>query len=119
LHPKTKWVPRWSHERFGSGSLMVSGCLSFCRVVPLCPLGLPGKRLVLLVWSPLCVGYMRFEAGLWGFSWRIRLRLRVLISALRLRFSCELLDFLTVLAVCVCYVEMRLVVLCGVILLGL
>jgi hypothetical protein len=36
--------------------------------LPLWPLGLPGKRLVLFAWSPLRVGYMRLEGGVCGFS---------------------------------------------------
>ena len=49
-------------------SLIRSIVLGFGRVVPLCPLGLPGKRFSRLVWSPLRVGYMRLEEGVWGFS---------------------------------------------------
>jgi hypothetical protein len=40
----------------------------FLSGVPLGPLGLPGKCLVFFGWSPLRVGYMRFEDGVWGFS---------------------------------------------------
>ena len=47
---------------------MMSGSLGVGRVVPLWPLGLPGKRLSLLVWSPVRVGYIRLEDGVWGFS---------------------------------------------------
>jgi hypothetical protein len=37
-------------------------------VVPLWPLGLPGKRFSHFLWSPVRVGYMRFEEGVCGFS---------------------------------------------------
>ena len=74
--------------RFFSGDLIMSAAWGLGRVVPLWPLGLPGKRFVQFVWSPLRVGYMRLEEGVWGFSYRIRLRLRASISFLRLRFSC-------------------------------
>ena len=53
---------------FFSGSLIVSIALGLGRVVPLWPLGLPGKRLEFLVWSPVRVGYIRLEEGVCGFS---------------------------------------------------
>ena len=80
-------APHWLQVFFFSGDLTMSGVLGLGRVVPLWPLGLPGKRLVLFVWSPVRVGYMRFEDGVCGFSYRIRLRLRVSSSFLRARFS--------------------------------
>ena len=65
----------------------MSGALGFCLVLPLWPLGLPGKRFAFFLWSPLRVGYIRIEGGVCGFSWRIRARLRLSICFLRLRFS--------------------------------
>lgn len=65
----------------------MSGALGFCLVVPLWPLGLPGKRFALFGRSPLRVGYIRIEGGVCGFSWRIKARLRSSISFLRVRFS--------------------------------
>lgn len=53
---------------FFAGSLMMSEAFGLGLVLPLCPLGLPGKRLVLFAWSPLRVGYMRLEGGVCGFS---------------------------------------------------
>ena len=53
---------------FSSGDLITSIALGFGRVVPLWPLGLPGKRFSHFVWSPLRVGYMRLEGGVCGFS---------------------------------------------------
>jgi hypothetical protein len=47
---------------------MMSGAFGLGRVVPLCPFGRPGKRFSLFVLSPVRVGYMRLEDGVWGFS---------------------------------------------------
>ena len=49
-------APQWLQVHLCSGALVMSICLGLGRVVPLCPLGLPGKRLVLFVWSPFRVG---------------------------------------------------------------
>ena len=46
-----RYVPHWLQVVFFSGCIMMSGSLGFGRVVPLWPLGLPGKRLAVLVWS--------------------------------------------------------------------
>lgn len=80
-------APQWLQVHLCSGALVMSISLGLGRVVPLCPLGLPGKRFALFVRSPFRVGYMRLEDGVWGFSWRIRLRLRASISFLRVKFS--------------------------------
>jgi len=80
-------VPQWVQADLCSGAFTKSISLGLGLVVPLCPLGLPGKRFVLFVWSPFRVGYIRLEDGVWGFSWRIRLRLRASISFLRAVFS--------------------------------
>ena len=52
-------VPQWVQVHLCSGAFTKSISLGFGRVVPLYPLGLPGKRLVLLVRSPVRVGYIR------------------------------------------------------------
>jgi hypothetical protein len=82
-------VLQWSHVCFFGGSRIKSGVLGLGLVWPMCPLGLPGKRLVLFLflWSPVLVGYIRIEGGVCGFSWRIRARLRLSFSFLRVRFS--------------------------------
>jgi hypothetical protein len=46
----------------------MSATLGFGRLLPLWPVGLPGKRFMLFAWSPLRVGYMRLEGGVCGFS---------------------------------------------------
>ena len=61
-------APQWLQVHFFSGVLVMSISLGLGLVVPMCPLGLPGKRFVLFVWSPLRVGYMRLEDGVCGFS---------------------------------------------------
>jgi len=73
---------------FVLGVLVMLISLGFCRVVPLWSLGLSGKRLVFFAWSPVRVGYILLEEGVWGFSQRIRLRLRLSICVLRVVFSC-------------------------------
>ena len=80
-------APQWLQVHLRSGDLVTSISLGFGRVVPLCPLGLPGKRLEFFVWSPFRVGYMRLEGGVCGFSWSMSLRLRLSISFFRARFS--------------------------------
>jgi hypothetical protein len=80
-------APQWLQAHFFSGALVMSISLGLGLVVPLYPLGLPGKRFTLFVWSPVRVGYIRLEEGVCGFSWSIRLRLRLSISFLRVRFS--------------------------------
>lgn len=59
---------QWSHVCFSGGSTIKSGSLGLGLVWPMCPLGLPGKRLVLFLWSPTLVGYIRIEGGVCGFS---------------------------------------------------
>ena len=54
--------------QFFAGSLMMSEAFGLCLLLPLCPLGLPGKRFMFFAWSPLRVGYMRLEGGVCGFS---------------------------------------------------
>ena len=61
-------APQWSHVHFFSGSLMTSVAFGFGRVLPLWPMGLPGNRFSLFLWSPLRVGYIRREGCVCGFS---------------------------------------------------
>jgi len=69
--------------------MILVGVFGFDLVWPLCPFGLPGKRLWLLFCGFLVrVGYMRRAEGVWGFSCFSRARVSLSISVLRVWFSC-------------------------------
>ena len=61
-------APQWLQAHLCSGALIMSINLGLGRVVPVWPLGLPGKRFSHLVWSLVRVGYIFLEGGVWGFS---------------------------------------------------
>ena len=82
--------PQLLHVCLRSGVLMMSGLAGLGLVLPLCPLGLPGKRFSHFLWSPVRVGYMRFEDGVFGFSCNSSLRFRFMFSSLSFAFSVHL-----------------------------
>ena len=79
--------PQLLHVCLRSGVLMMSGLAGLGLVLPACPLGLPGKRFSHFLWSPVRVGYMRFEDGVFGFSCNSSLRFRFMFSSLSFAFS--------------------------------
>ena len=92
-------VLQWVHWCCFGGSFMSVGALGFGLVVPFLPFGLPGKRfwlvvvgcwllLLLLLWSPVLVGYLRRADGVCGFSYFSRACFSLLFSVFRIRFSC-------------------------------
>lgn len=79
--------PQWLQMCLGSGALVMSGLGGLGLVVPLWPLGLPGNRFSHFLWSPVRVGYMRLEGGVWGFSKIKSFCLRFVFSSFSAVFS--------------------------------
>jgi len=71
------------------GCMICVGVFGFGLVWPLCPLGGPGKRfLVVGLYLFMCVLYMRMDGGVWGFWYFWRARVSLVISVFSFWFSC-------------------------------